>query len=148
MNDAWGRWQIQRALLSLLMLSVWEIDGFQSNESRFFQYSDFLCFGKLTTTCILQVIYFSPLTKRKIIKWKKGCYVLIIGRWGSLERYHFTVSEWPAPPPLWKGDLWPHLHFKYFYSRMVKINELIVRETAWVTNSSGKERKKYKGGRQ
>ena len=31
---------------------------------------------------------------------------------------------------------------------MVKINELIVRETAWVTNSLGKERKKYKGGGQ
>lgn len=96
----------------------------------------------------MQVIYFSALTKKKIIMWEKGCSVHIIGRWGSLEWYHFTVSQWLTPPPLWKRDLWPHLHFKYSYSGMVKINELIVRETAWVTNSLGKERKKYKGGRQ
>lgn len=41
---------------------------------------------------------------------------------------------------LWKRDLWPYLHFKYSWSRIVKINELIVRETAWVTNFLGRKK--------
>lgn len=101
-------------------------------------------FWEINDCLHLLVIYFCTLIKRKKLKWKKGCYVLTIERWGFLEAYH---SEW-WPPFLWKRDLWPHLHFKYSYSGMVKINELIVRETAWVTNFLGKERKEHKGGGQ